>query len=374
MKNIIEKLQSWINGKPCPPETIQIYPTNKCNLHCIFCCQQLNNYDITEEITKKKWFEVVNELGNMNVKNILISGGGEPLLSEATINIMELCKKYQIYGRMIHNGTLWNDKLVLRIINMGWDTLVFSIDGMEPTHDFLRGKKGSFSRIIQNITRFNKLKKKFASEKPQLETTTVLTVYNYKQIPEFVSYIGSLKIKHMTVEAVCVNNIDVDQMKLNIKQRQEFFQKILPQAKKIAKEKGISTNFTKLEASKVIEKTGNLSNEILGKNKNLKKSIETRMISSLKKKWIDMPCYEPWLWPKIEANGDVWPCSTVPLKENIKDKCFEKIWYGNQFNKFREKILNKKLDDSCKNCVLTHLHTTHEIRAELRNQYYTTIG
>jgi len=370
-EKILKSLIYWSKGIKQPPDQVQIYPTNKCNLNCLFCCQQLGEYNIHKDVTKKKWLEVAEELCTMGVKNILISGGGEPLLSNATIEMMELFKKNNVIGRMIHNGTLWTDTLINRTISIGWDSLIFSIDGLEKTHDFLRGKKDSFSKIIENIRRFNYIKLKLNKIKPIIETTTVLTVYNYKEIPNFVMFADSLDIKNITVEPVCVNNPSVEKMKLNKEQRTEFLEKILPKAEKIAKQRGISTNFHKLKEVKVIEKTGNLKDEILKGNKQINQETFIKNLPESLKRFINLPCYEPWLWPKIEANGEVWPCSTVPLKENIKEKSFREIWYGSEFAKFRDRIMNKDLPESCSNCVLTHLETNSKIRNPLLNLIQT---
>jgi len=369
-QQIMANLHSWAKGICKPPETIQIYPTNKCNLACVFCYQQQGKYNLEEDVERIRWLEVAKELCKMNVKNILISGGGEPLASKVTIDLIELFKKKNIHGRMIHNGTLWTTALIKRAVKSGWDHIIFSIDGAKAeTHDFLRRKKGSFSRIVHNLKEFDRIKREFHSQKPILESTTVLTSFNFHEIPNFVIFADSMHIKNITVEPVCTNNAEVEKIKLNKAQRNEFLEKILPKAEKLANERNISTNFYKLYDVKIIEKTGNLKKEILRKKKNNINNGSEKMLPDDIKKFIESPCFEPWLWPKIEANGEVWPCSTVPLKENIKERSFREIWYGMVFNKFREQILSKKLDDSCNNCVLTHLHTFDEIRTGLREAY-----
>jgi len=80
MEEVTKRLNLWLQGKEAPPETVQIYPTNACNLNCIFCVQALGIYDLNETVKKERWFEVTKEICEMGVNEILISGGGEPLM------------------------------------------------------------------------------------------------------------------------------------------------------------------------------------------------------------------------------------------------------------------------------------------------------
>jgi len=62
----------------------------------------------------------------------------------------------------------------------------------------------------------------------------------------------------------------------------------------------------------------------------------------------------------------VWPCSTSPLKVNIRDQSFTDIWYGEEFEAFRDRIREGRLSESCSNCVVTHISTNREISRRLR--------
>jgi UbiD family decarboxylase len=161
--------------------------------------------------------------------------------------------------------------------------VVFSIDGLERTHDFLRGVKGSFRTSIENIKLFNERKRKLGKDKPSLEITSVLNIHNYKEIPLLVKLAHSLKIKNVNVEPICINNPKDMKLRLNLNERMKFLKKILPKAKKMAKKYNINNNFEDLEKIKFIEKTGELKELILKHSEN---------------NFWNLPCYEPWLWPK----------------------------------------------------------------------------
>ncbi len=347
-----KRILLWFKGKKLPPQMVQIYPTNACNLKCIFCVQTLGIYDLNDVVPKKRWFQIVNEICEMGTREILISGGGEPLLTpQITLGIMRISKRYNLKGRIITNGTLWSKKLIKETIRLSWDHVIFSLDAPDSkTHDYLRGANGTFEKVIKNIKLFNEIKSKLNLEFPTLEITCVLNIYNFKKIPKLIRLAHLLKIKSVNVEPICVNNPTAEKIKLNKYQREIFLRSILPKAEKLAKKYKIFTNFEKLKEIKIIESAGKLRNKILNFHVNNP---------------LTLPCYEPWLWPKIEANGEVWPCSSVSLKENIKEKSFKKIWFGEKFNKFRRNIMEMRLPKECDNCVLTHVEINRLIRKKL---------
>lgn len=358
MDQTIINLKQWIEKGCAPPEEVQIYPTNRCNLKCIFCCQTLGEYDFNDELSEERWLEIAKELCEMGVKKILISGGGEPLMIPATLEMMKIFKSNGLQGRMINNGVLWDEKKIRKTIEMGWDTIMFSIDGPKAKiHDKLRGIKGCFDKIIKNIEKFNEIKQSENKDNPRIEINFVLNKLNYESIMDMINLANKLKINFLNFEPICMNNSEVSKLKLTEKERIHLMEQIIPRAEILSKKLKVNTNINRLSEVKFVEKAGELDEEVF---KELKSTKNTK-----KHKFVDAVCFEPWLWPKIEANGELWPCSTVPLKITVKDKSFKELWYGKEMNEFREKILKGKLSESCKNCVMTHLSINKEIRKKL---------
>lgn len=356
MDQRITNLNQWVEEGYAPPEEVQIYPTNKCNLKCIFCCQKLNQYDFSAELTRQRWFEIAEELCDMGVKKILISGGGEPLLvPDTTLGIMNICKSNGLQGRLINNGTLWTEELATNTVKMQWDAIVFSVDSSnEGMHDKLRGVSGCFDKLMKSVLLFKNIKKNENKDKPRLEFNFVLNRLNYKNILGMIKLANKFKIDFLNFEPICLNNSEAVKLKLTKFERIKFMKHITPLAKDLSYKLNVATNLDRLSEIKVIEEAGNLDSKNFG-------------ISDDKKglKLSNAACFEPWLWPKIEANGEVWPCSTTPLKTNIKNKSFREIWCGKEFEDFRNKILKRELSESCKNCVMTHLPVNNEIREKL---------
>jgi len=362
MESLLSNLIEWSKGRKAPPHKVLIYPTNKCNLKCPFCFQRLNPYDYSKDLPEKRWVELTRELCEKGVDTIQISGGGEPMaVPNITLKMMKIIKENGITGRLVTNGTLWQVKDIKEIIEMEWDNVIFSLDGATPeVNDKSRGVKGVFEKIVKNIELFTYYKQILKKNIPFLEFSTVISKINYFQLGEIIELAHNLNICNITFEPVFVSNPDVEKLKVSQKERDFIIQKI-SEWKRLADSLGVSTNLDVLFGIKEIEKTGNLKEKIFEVSK-----------TEYSHPFLRIPCFEPWIWPKIEADGRVGPCSTIFLSDfckkevSVRERSFEDVWYGEEFNTFRRMIISGNLFDACANCVSTHLSLNSRIREELK--------
>ncbi len=84
-------------------------------------------------------------------KTMIVFTGGEPLLR----NDLELCGK-QLYNRgfpwgIVSNGLLMNPTRIESLLNAGMRSITISLDGLENSHNWLRGNKSSFKKAVNSI-------------------------------------------------------------------------------------------------------------------------------------------------------------------------------------------------------------------------------
>ena len=142
-KEIAKKIFHWSKGKRTGPFKLQLNPTNKCNLKCRFCW--LRDFDSGtlnfDEISHKKYMKIIEEADDLGVREIEITGGGEPMMRKDMIKIIESIKKHGMKGRLITNGTLLNETIIEKLIAISWDEIVISLDAPDMRiNDYLRGK------------------------------------------------------------------------------------------------------------------------------------------------------------------------------------------------------------------------------------------
>lgn len=154
--------------------------THRCTLKCRQCPYW------QRPVPDLKWEQVQKLLPKLYVDGvrILILEGGEPLLwKDDTYNINDVireAKRYFFCVGVTTNGTL-------PIANEA-DVVWVSIDGLQETHDRLRGK--SFEKIITNIK---------ASKHPKIIANITINKENISEIPALIKFLSSL-VKGITIQ------------------------------------------------------------------------------------------------------------------------------------------------------------------------------
>lgn len=351
MDEKIRRLINWSKGEKEPPFEIQANPTNRCNLTCLFC--RPKKYAKVEEkdvLPLNRWLELIKEASELGVKhwNIL---RGEPFTEpEKTLKIMETIKKEGMQGITTTNGTLITKPAIKKIMKIGWDEIIFSLDSSNAeTHDYLRDKKGVHERCINTIKSVQDHKKIENKELPRLQLFFVITNKNYKEMPSMIELASSLNIKRVYFQVMVEKYPANKSLKLN-KEDLEEFQNYIKETEKISKEKEITTNITSFDKYLLIENSNNAYKTI----KNEKDKVL-------------IPCLEPFYMMQISPEGYAGPCCALDNKKiNVKNKSIKEIWYGPCFENFRKRIASWHLDKKCSTCCSGQILRNIELMGELK--------
>ncbi len=341
-------INTWLNGGKAPPFMLEIRPTNNCNLNCLPCKARGKSEFISKEenISNEQYINLIRDASKLGVKRIQITGGGEPLCrKELTFSIMRTIKKYKIDGALVTNGTLFTKSMIKELVKIGWDTILFSINGPnKEIDDYLRGKKGAFEKSIETINLFTYLKKKLKKEKPKLNLVPVLNNKNFSKLNEFVELANKFDMNSIVLQPLEVKNNKLGNMlKLNEKQKKEYKYN-LKNMIKLANKYHIYVNFNDMDD---------------GLSKEERRGAINQDFKAEENKLLPILCYEPFQFMLVNVNGEVYPCHICSTPDdkinfgNIKDKNLKDIWYGEHFNNFRKDLINKNLSYRCKKfCVL----------------------
>ncbi len=345
------KVINWINGNKTGPLSIEIWPTNRCNLKCAMCGTRISQrnllkqginaqFEEKKEIQEERLLSIIEGGSRLGVKNWLLTGGGEPLIrKETTLRLMNEIKKRNMFGNINTNGTLLSQDDINKIIKMKWDLIMFSLDSAdEKAHDFIRGIDGTFKKSFKSLQNFKKIKKELGINKPKIVFNTILHNKNYDRLDKIIEFASDVECEDITF----IPLIEFDKFEKNITlndEQKEEFQGYIGDIEKLSKQYNINTNIS------------SLSNKGDRNNKSFLKF-----------------CFEPFLHLVIKANGEVTPCCMIDsIQENIKDKSITEIWYGEYFSELRKRFLEGNLLENCKNCVLSQAIRNEELQKELKN-------
>ncbi|MCL2063948.1 MAG: radical SAM protein [Candidatus Cloacimonetes bacterium] len=173
------------------PETIQWHITTKCQNNCKHCYMyDPITYEKEQErtLSLKQKKEIIKEIDRFGAEygisfNHYVLIGGDPLLED---EVFELVKYLRRNGKTVSfggNPETLTDKNCKLLKKLGIVNFQLSLDGLEETHDMIRGK-GSFKRTIAGYEQLHKY---------GIHTTTMFTVTNmnvneFFDIIDFVYY------------------------------------------------------------------------------------------------------------------------------------------------------------------------------------------
>lgn len=122
----------------------------RCNLACKHCYATSADTDFPGELSTDQVFEVIEDLKSFGV-SVLILSGGEPLMRPDIFEISRHAKAMGFYVGLSTNGTMITKDNITDIVDIGYDYVGISVDGMRETHDYFRRKQGAFDESMRGI-------------------------------------------------------------------------------------------------------------------------------------------------------------------------------------------------------------------------------
>lgn len=320
------------------PKRIQIHLTDQCNLNCKFCDKGFRKGK-SNDISKGKWEKVIKGIKSLGPERVIVSGGGEPLLRPETFNmVVDELEDKDIYTSLITNGTHLDRDMIEKLIEKDWNHINFSLHSpFAEVSDFLRGKKGSFIKTVENIRKLKKLKDEKDSKEPTMAITSVINKYNYSQIGELSEFVQRLDVKTLVLK-----HLHGDYGRLEPPEGSlEGVQREIEESSGDIK---IEPDFQQQGTSEDDRETNN--NE--------------------------MVCPSPFFEMTVLADGTVTPCCFIfdsgEYTETVHDKELEEIWHGEKFELLRQSSYTGEEMPPCKDCFASQKEM-EDLRPEFEKQY-----
>jgi len=160
--------------------------TKTCNLKCKHCYASSDNKRYDNELTLDESKKFIDDLKDFNVPALLFSGG-EPLMKENILELLDYASQRKIRSTISTNGTLLDKDVCksLKKINLGY--VGVSLDGIGANHDAFRGVNGAFDSALRGIRNCIEV-----NQKVGLRFT--INKNNYKELEDIFKLIKEEKI------------------------------------------------------------------------------------------------------------------------------------------------------------------------------------
>ncbi len=128
--------------------------TSSCNLSCLHCGSDCKIIPNTEEMPADDFIKVAEQVATQyNPREVMVViTGGEPLLRKDLPEVGLKLKNLGFPWGMVSNGYGLKPDLFRELRNSGLRSVTISLDGLKDSHDWMRGKVGSFDRALAGIT------------------------------------------------------------------------------------------------------------------------------------------------------------------------------------------------------------------------------
>ena len=320
--------KKWIQDLETPVALI-FFVTSRCNLRCSHCFywQELNAGE--NELTVDEIGKIASSFRHPVWLSLT---GGEPFLRD---NLAEIARIFNRGCGTREIGITTNGTLVERTVETVHEILEgsfldslsvqVSLDGLEKTHDAIRGVKGSFKKAISTIKELKKIGTHFTGF--NLKIALTVQKRNLSELKEFVEYLLPLNIP----------------LRYNIVRGGGFGVFDLPRTASSGFDpKDESSSFLSLDE---IKGAYSLLKEMSDSSKfhfwpTRQQKIWELSIQMLEEKRSSIPCYASAMESVLYSDGDVAFCELSKPFANICefDYDFARLWNSEDAAKMRRLI------------------------------------
>jgi len=175
-------IETTLMGKP---EEVWLHLTNRCNLRCVTCFKDEKQLD-KKDLSTEKILSIVDEISDLGVGYIAVSGG-EPFLRPDALDILNyICVEKGIKVLLITNGTLLTKEMCQRLGRIRPNIVQVSLDGSTAeVNDKTRGK-GAYEKTIQAI-------KWLLEENLDVRLYPTITRHNIHDLPNMKKLVNRLR-------------------------------------------------------------------------------------------------------------------------------------------------------------------------------------
>lgn len=176
----------------------------ECNLKCRPCNFWKGIYKEGDRdiLDTQGAMALIDRISKLKIPYLVITGG-EPFLRKDLLEILEYAVSRIKHVRIQTNGTLLTSDDAEKVVRLGLDEIWVSIDGLETTHDWLRGEKGSFRKTMDALESINYFKNKHKSSFPNIIMHTIVFKHNMREMTDILDLAGKCGAGEVFFSYVC---------------------------------------------------------------------------------------------------------------------------------------------------------------------------
>jgi radical SAM protein with 4Fe4S-binding SPASM domain len=143
-----------------------------CNMNCRHCGSRAGKRR-DDELSLPEAQKLAGELADLHCRWVTL-GGGEPLMREDWPEIARTLISRGVHVNMVTNGRAWSPQVTRTALDVGLESVAFSLDGLKETHEYIRRVPGLFEHVLDCMDQC----------RDQGLTVSAITMINRRVVPE----------------------------------------------------------------------------------------------------------------------------------------------------------------------------------------------
>ena len=165
--------------------------TTRCNLHCRHCGSDCSILSREKDMPLKDFLGALDTIPARHRPKdfVVVLTGGEPLLRPDIETVGQEIRRRNLSWGLVSNGWFYDEAMQERLLRGGLGALTISLDGLQESHDWMRGRPGSYERALRAIRLF--------AREPRLTSDVVTCVNrrNFAELPAIYDLLKRLGVK-----------------------------------------------------------------------------------------------------------------------------------------------------------------------------------
>jgi len=285
-------------------------------MRCIHCGTAAGKQR-ADELTHDEAIALIDELAELGTESITISGG-EPLLRKDWRDLALRMRERGVKPYMITNGFAVTPEIVQDMKQIGFTNIGVSLDGTEPTHNYIRANEKSFKRAVEAMGMMRDAGVRFCA-------ITQVSNINLDELDEIRKILTDVSCPAWRIQMTTPTGRMPREMVLSLDKYPVLVDKILEYQKK----EGIH-----IDIGENVGYFGCKGTELMGGQ-------------------AYFGCYAGTRVAGIESNGDIKGCLSMPeefVEGNIRDGGFARVWNNPDGFAYNRKFTRETADGACREC------------------------
>lgn len=152
-RNLLHPLYRSLETSVHPLRYLFLEITQRCNLQCRHCGSDCSAKAHPNELSAGEWVAQLDAIArDVDVKQLLlVLTGGEPFCAPHLPQLLDAIKRHGMAFGMVTNGYALDARRLQQVVAAGCQSITISLDGLQESHDWLRGVDGSFARAVRAV-------------------------------------------------------------------------------------------------------------------------------------------------------------------------------------------------------------------------------